>query len=135
MALFAHLRDGVVTDLLNDADGPLDHRFHPDFVAACVPVPAGVTVQVGWVRGAAGFAPAVAPAAPAFWYVPVPLLRQRLEAAGKWVAAATVIVTKPAMMLKLVTLQQGVANDDAEAIALLNGIGADPAVMLARPGT
>jgi len=71
---------------------------------------------------------------PASWYVPVPLLRQRLEMAGKWAAAATAIMATPATMLKLVTLEQGVAHDDEEALTLLRGIGADPAVILARPG-
>jgi hypothetical protein len=77
---------------------------------------------------------AAAPTPASSWYVPVALLRQRLEAAGKWAAAAAAIAVDPATMLKLVTLQQGVANDDAQALALLRGIGADPAVILARPG-
>lgn len=65
------------------------------------------------------------------YYVPMPLVRERLEAAGKWDAAVGAMTA--AQRLKLATLREGIANNDATAAALLNAIGADPAVILARP--
>lgn len=64
------------------------------------------------------------------YYVPMPLVRERLEAAGKWDAAVNAMTA--AQRLKLATLREGILNTDATAIALLNSIGADPAVILAR---
>lgn len=64
------------------------------------------------------------------YYVPMPLIRERLEDAGKWEAAVNAMTA--AQRLKLATLRQGVLNTDATAIALCNSIGVDPAVILAR---
>ncbi len=122
------LVEGLHADIPSDAV-PVNNYLHAELMAEQA---SGKVIVLG-----ANGPEAVRPSAqflPTSWYVPVPLLRQRLEAAGKWVAAATVIVSKPPVMLKLLTLQQGVANDDADAIALLQGIGADPVAMLARPG-
>jgi hypothetical protein len=74
--------------------------------------------------GAGGSAPAVR-------YVPVYLARQRLEEAGLWEAAAQVLVSQPAKMLKVLSLEAGIATDDPDALEMLAAIGADPAVILA----
>lgn len=64
------------------------------------------------------------------YHVPMPTVRERLEVAGKWDAAVAAMTA--AQRLKLATLRDGVLNTDATAIALLNSIGADPAIILAR---
>lgn len=50
MQTYARLADGVVVELIPiDADGPpLAERFHCSLVAAMVPVPASVSIDVGW---------------------------------------------------------------------------------------
>ena len=70
---------------------------------------------------------------PSTWYVPSALIRERLQAAGKWDTAAAALMAQPAMLLWFATLSQGVASDDAQAISLISGIGADPGAILARP--
>lgn len=64
-------------------------------------------------------------------YVPVPLMRERLEAAGKWNALAAILAADPPTMLKVLTLARGVDATDPEAIALITAAGANPAVILA----
>lgn len=73
------------------------------------------------------------PAPPTAWFVPVPLLRQRLQAAGLWETAAAALAAQPAAMLHLLTLELGVTQDNAQALAMLRAVGADPADILARP--
>jgi hypothetical protein len=70
-------------------------------------------------------------AAPGVRYVPVYLARQRLEAAGLWEAAAEVLASQPAKMLKVLSLEAGIATNDPDALELLTVIGADPAEILA----
>jgi hypothetical protein len=78
-------------------------------------------------------APFVSPGAgaPAVRYVPVYLARQRLEAAGLWEAAAEVLASQPAKMLKVLSLEAGIATNDPDALEMLTAIGADPAEILA----
>ena len=73
------------------------------------------------------------PPTPTTWYVPVPLLFSRLVTAGHAAAAEAAIAAQPGLMLHLMSLRQGVANDDAQAVALLAAIGADATVILALP--
>jgi hypothetical protein len=75
-----------------------------------------------------GTPPSSAPA-----YVPASLIRTRLQAAGKWDAAVAAMT--PGQMAWFCTLELGVLPDDATALALLNGIGADPSVILAPPSS
>jgi hypothetical protein len=84
-----------------------------------VPLPAGLEASL----------PSVA-ATPRF--VPVAIIRERVTAAGLWVAFATALDMLPAeKRWHLLTLREGVASDDADAIALLSAIGADPDSVLA----
>lgn len=66
-------------------------------------------------------------------YIPVPLVRERLEAAGKWADVASLLFQagNEAMLLKLLTLAEGIAPDDAQARALIAAVGADPDAILA----
>jgi hypothetical protein len=77
------------------------------------------------LNGAAPGAP------PAVRYVPVYLVRQRLEAAGLWEAIATALAAEPAKMLRVLSLEVGVATNDPDALAMLTAVGADPAEILA----
>jgi hypothetical protein len=72
-----------------------------------------------------------APAPPPVRYVPVPLVRQRLEAAGQWEAVAAVLMQNPAAMLRVLTLEQGIDPANEEAREMLTAAGADPDVILA----
>lgn len=135
-------RGGAVREVVKVRPGepPLTVRFHPDVVARFVPVPDDQAGQVTprWVYDPATgrFAPpplAPAPAGP--YYVPVSVVRERLEADGLWPAAAAALLGAPEIMLKVLTLRVGIASDDPVAIAWLQGIGADPARVLAPPGS
>jgi hypothetical protein len=64
-------------------------------------------------------------------YVPVALVRERLEAADLWNATAVALVSNPAMMLKVMTLKDGLDPTDPQVIELLQAVGADPEQILA----
>lgn len=66
-------------------------------------------------------------------YVPTWLIRQRLQAVGLWTQAWTALSVTPATLGWFLTLQQGVSPTDPNALALLQGIGANPSVILAAP--
>lgn len=68
---------------------------------------------------------------PAVRYVPVPTIRERMEAAGTWAALATILAGNPAAMLKVLSLREGVASDDAQARAMIAAAGGDPDAVLA----
>jgi len=70
---------------------------------------------------------------PTSWTVSAQLLRTRLQSVNLWTQAATALMSNPALMLEVLTLSDGVSNTDPDAIAMLNAIGADPTVILARP--
>jgi hypothetical protein len=77
------------------------------------------------LNGAAPGAP------PLVRYLPVPLVRERLEAVGRWDDLAALLVSQPAIMLKVLTLTEGIAADDQQARDLISAAGADPAEILA----
>jgi hypothetical protein len=72
-----------------------------------------------------------APSVPPPRYVPVPIVRERMEAAGKWDDLVAILVGQPAVMLKVLTLSEGIAPDDPQARALIAAAGADPDAILA----
>lgn len=63
--------------------------------------------------------------------IPVALVRERLEAAGRYDALVQRLT--PAQVLKLATLREGVDPADPQVRGLLAAIGADPAAILAPP--
>lgn len=66
-------------------------------------------------------------------YVPVYVARERLEAQGKWLAIATLLFApeNQDLLLKLLTLSEGIDPADVTAHAFITAVGADPAVILA----
>jgi hypothetical protein len=65
-------------------------------------------------------------------YVPLSVIRERVTAADKWTEFATAIDSLPAAdRWHLLSLAEGVASDDAQAIALLSAIGCEPTEILA----
>jgi hypothetical protein len=64
-------------------------------------------------------------------YVPVPLARERLEAAGQWDALVTVLSADMPKLVKLLTLRDGLNPADPEVLAVLDAIGADADAILA----
>ena len=128
---------GQVTNvILYDGSAP----YSPADGSSLVDV-AGSPVAIGWTYAAAtGFSPPVAvggtntaPATPAGpRYVPLATIRDRVTAAGKWVAFATALdALTPDKRWHLLTLQEGVASDDPDAIALLTAVGCKPTEILA----
>ncbi len=62
MRVFARVDGGIVVDLTQVASGQdLDRLYHPDLVAALVPVPADVTVEAGHSWDGEQFSPPPAP--------------------------------------------------------------------------
>ena len=79
--------------------------------------------------------PPLPPPPPGPVYIPASILRERMEAAGKWDAMAALLAglmaTQPGLVLKLLTLNEGVDIADPQARALVEAAGADPNVILA----
>lgn len=88
-----------------------------------------------WVISGGVLTPYVEPTppAPTEWFVPVSLMRKRLMAAGKWNDVVAALFADPPTMLYVLTLDVGIKNTDADAIAVLTTAGADPEVILAIP--
>ena len=74
--------------------------------------------------------PPLPPPPPGPVYIPASILRERMEAAGKWDAMAALLAglmsTQPGLVLKLLTLNEGVDIADPQARALVAAAGADP---------
>lgn len=79
MEIYARIAGGIVAELIQiEADGPaIAERFHPDVVAVCVAVPAGLTVQTGWLWDGEAFAPPPPPEPPVP-VVPASITRRQL---------------------------------------------------------
>jgi hypothetical protein len=88
-----------------------------------------------WLAGGNTPEPADPPPPTPKAYVPVPLVRARLEDAGKWPAVTTLLFqpANQAMLLKLLTLSEGIDPADTQARALIQAVGADPDAILALP--
>ena len=113
MAEYARIVDGVVAELLTIADGtpPLSARFHPEYAAAFVAVPGGVTPAQGWTYGGGTFAAPAAPTIPPIRVIRTLAFLQRLGSPllGALRQAATIASLPTAM---------GGANDPSHAAAL-----------------
>jgi len=66
MTVYARLIGSAVAELIDVPDGgaSVSDLYHPDIVAALVPVPTGVTVEQGYLWDGEAFAAPPAPAAP-----------------------------------------------------------------------
>jgi len=86
MLTYARIAGGTVAELIEiDSDGPtLAERYHPDLVAACVPVadPAGVVPGSTWDGGAFGPPPEAEPLLPVVPDISARQLRLWLLAQG-----------------------------------------------------
>jgi hypothetical protein len=121
--MWAHIVNGAVVEITSD-----DPRGR--FYSSIVWVACDATVRPGWVYEAGAFHAPTAPEAQAV-YVPVPVARARLEAAGKWAALVTALSSDMPSLIKLMTLQYGLDPNDQQVRSILTAIGADPAVILA----
>lgn len=99
----------------------------------------GVEVEAG-EADIAQFEADAAAAAAAPRYVPVPLVRARLEALGLWddlaallFAQAMAVPASAGLLLKVLTLTEGIDAGDAQARAVIAAVGADPDAVLAPP--
>jgi len=72
--------------------------------ATSIPPPPGAGYE--WQDG--GWAESSAPVEPSISFIPVPLLRQRIEKLGMLDAFSAYLAQNPAEMLKLLTLEAGV---------------------------
>ena len=136
--VFALLDGGVVAEVVRVMPGepPVEERYHPDVAANFVPVPRAQSAQVapGWRWDGMAFQPPAARVDAGFRYIPAGALRERMEAAGLWVPMAATLAgllfggtpEQKALVLKLLTLNEGVRSDDPEARALIAAVGGDP---------
>ena len=124
--MWARIQDGAVAETTGvDPEG----RYHSSLRWQAAPegTVAGMTFD-----GADYHAAADAPAASGPRYVALPAIRMRLASAGLWTAFAHAMDGLPAeKRWRLLFLERGVAPDDADMLALLAAIGADPAEVLA----
>lgn len=138
MSKFALVDAGLVREVIVVPPGTamLRDRFHPDVLAKLVTIPPTMVAQVGpgwrW-DGSAFIAPLLSPASPT--YIQAGVIRERMEAVGKWDEMAALLFalmpTNPGLVFKLLTLTEGVDVNDEQARALIAQAGADPNTILA----
>jgi hypothetical protein len=86
--MHALIENGVVRDVIPPAETPLVERFHPDIVATCVEIPAGLGVAPRWTWSpAGGFAPPPGP--------DLPQLRAATKASAQHQLAARIAAGMP----------------------------------------
>lgn len=139
MTVHARVEGGEVREVVETPPGTplLRDRYPPALLRSFVPVPPAQArlVAQGWLWDGAAFRPPPPPAAPPVRFIPAGVLRERMEAAGLWDEMAALLVsllpTRPGLVLKLLTLNEGVAADDPEARQLIAAAGGDPDAILA----
>lgn len=136
---YARVQGDTVAEIvvLPAGSPPLASVYHPTIAQQmhALTEAQAETVQVGWLYVDGDFEAPPPPEAPDVIYIPVPLARERLEADGFWDEFSAILASEPAAMLKVLTLRDGIDPSDPVAIALIGGSGADPARILAPPGT
>jgi hypothetical protein len=133
--LHALVDGAVVLALVDDADGgpPLAERFHPSLTPISLSG-APPQVTVGWYYDGSGFSPPPPPpGVTSIGYIPVHVVRERMEARGSWADMVAVLFApaNQAAMLKVLTLSQGIDPADTDAHALITAAGDDPNIILA----
>lgn len=132
MRYYAHVVQGLVAEIIkvDDDEPPLNARYPVDFVRDCVEMDGSqkYSVRSGWRYDGSAFhspAPFIAPP-PATQYVSVATVRERMEEAGTWDALSEILQSKPALMIKVLTLRDGIAENDQQARDLIRAAGSDP---------
>lgn len=138
MAQSYALMDGNrVVEIVTIADGSpgLAQRFDRRVVQRMrgITVEQAAMIRPGWLLVGGEFV-APDPPAPVPAYIPVPVVRERLELDGLWDDIAALLASQPSQMLKVVTLTDGVDPADPQVIGMLQAVGADPTRILAPPG-
>lgn len=137
--VYARVEGGVVAEVVRVRQGEpgLEQRYHVDALAGFVPVPQAwsAAVEPGWLHDGAAFSPPAPVVRTGPRFIPAGTLRERMEAEGLWDAMAGLLVSllpsRPGLVLKLLTLNEGVASDDPDARAMIAAVGGDPDRMLA----
>lgn len=136
MQAYARVSNGRVMEIIRIAEGepPLSERYHASIVSEFIPLH-GVDaslVRPGYLYDGAGFSQPAAPASQYMpRYVPVATIRERMEAQGRWSDMAAILQGDMALMLKVLTLREGIAADDPQAREMIAATGADPDEILA----
>jgi hypothetical protein len=133
---YARIDNGMVSEIVNLEDGEpsLASRYHAALLDHFVELhgPEQYTIRLGWNYDGSGFSePAPPQSNPAKRYVKVSLVRERMEAAGKWENLVAILQTDMAKLIKVLTLEIGVDVEDQEVRQIILMAGADPDIILA----
>lgn len=136
MQTYARIKKGVVVEVIqiDETEAKLSDRYHAAIVDEFIPLFGAVALMVkpGHLYDGAGFTqPAIPVPEIMERYVTVATIRERMEEAGKWADLVDILKTDMALMMKVLTLRDGIAATDPQARAMIAAAGADPDVILA----
>jgi hypothetical protein len=139
MRKYALVNSGTVMEIFVDEDGgtPLKQRIPAQMFDELVPIPKNVDnmVAVGYSYDGNSFFKALPPQPPApgtvKQYIPVYLIRERMERDQTWDRMVTLLASDMPTMVKVLTLQNGIDPADEQARQLIAASGSDPNIILA----
>lgn len=152
MKAFAHVRDGVVFEIVSfDDDVALEDRYNAELLKEFVPLKSNESsvVERGWLYDGNSFSsPPEAPPpsteraifaeqqaaveSSSIITVPINWVVLRLVMRDQWAPVANNLATNPPLMLRLIFENAPIRADDPEIIDLLRTSGANPSEILAE---
>ncbi len=141
MKKYALVVNGRVSEIFHQSDGdlPLEQRLPKAMINDLVEIGASqhFSVKPGMMYDGTNFfvlPPPVLPTAETVTqYIPIYIVRERLEAEGNWPRLVELLSQDMPTMLRVLTLQSGIDPKDLQARALIQAIGSDPDIIFAPP--
>lgn len=139
MKKYALVVDGRVSEIFEEADGglPLSQTLPKAMIDDLVEINSAKvsSVKPGMLYDGTNFfslPPQTLPTAETVTqYIPVYLVRERMEADGKWNQLVSILSKDMPTMMRVLTLEMGIDPNDTQARELIKAAGADPNIILA----
>lgn len=135
MKKYALVLNGVISQFfLADSIEEIKNMIHTDLLSNIVAVPKNIENQIDqtWLYDGSGFykKPDAPPPLPPEVFIPVPLIRERMQKDGTWERMAAILQQNAAIMLEVLTLREGISVNDERAKELIRLAGSDPETIL-----